>query len=1093
MTYNSFMNKDHESKFVFTNSSNNLINRIYNQTASPLKIKQAVTEGQNGGSNLAEENQQVNGNVNNGLLGNQMSNQNILKDGNKCVLCSEEVERRYQEYQSLASTIEEKFNALIGFQITKIQTEKTQNEKTKLLSLSDIKHTLGQLSEAQLGTERIKFTKKGMSLYELDKLKRIQIFDLSSLLKGDNDKENKSKVTSIDIFRKIEAAKEASHSLRFNAQIELIKNLDYLELLNHIKKVAKNGDNQNCDNKTLDDIKEEWKSLQVRSNSLVHHSNFSENGKEHKQRSSKRGSDLSPLVEVIEDQLDDKGSVFQNTSELHPKLNFINGDLSDDSNTYTHNTKGYRKHSNAGNDEEHPTPIKALSKMSFRPAIKSQSGLEIDTRFLNLITSDVKDKKYNDSKSKEILNSNQRKEKSYFMTVIGNHQVNNSEASATTNSNTNQTSSDFNYINSSIKQSLGKPSGPGNLKKKGSIELPNVDLSKEEEFNKKVNYYKQYRHDISNGVISFNKAKSKEKGLHEKTSLKEYIHNDIKEDTYNVMENIQIERQLEREINLLKEEKQSLDSCTIQVYAEINKLRDKLDKLKSEKSFLIMMKEKQESEINAVLSGNTQNSYPNRGKRSENSIVSHKKTVSFDSDKYVELAEKKKRFMQFRKEYEDKMKDLNASLQSAEDLLSIKKDEVSILLQKEKIVKEELSNAKSTLLLYYHKILSIGVDVRKNGLQWIIISIWKLDSNVVLSYLPNFLDKENCIYLFLTSHILIILELFHKLLHEIKVFIKTAKQSLSQILITETTTDSIKLKNKLSKQTTYIKFASDFVKGVSTTQINLHPDNNPINFAGIKDDLIEITRPKIERDDTNQAIEAANDDNRDRKAILSLLQIKSSKYLPSLRPNVQLSKSMDMTKVESNFRKKSILNGKPIPDKYSLNEFEPSAANAHHQYMSLKKNKYQMKNTNMSTSGNQAHSYLERESNFSVNSVQKLLKTEELKVKSVLNSTSLKKLVDLVFTIEKIIVRINTILSNVKRREVARMLEVFCSNYSYDATQNENLSYIFKGLFGLSGYSQELTYISKELDVYRNNINMTRMTDTDKPLVSSSYLNSNYS
>lgn len=59
------------------------------------------------------------------------------------------------------------------------------------------------------------------------------------------------------------------------------------------------------------------------------------------------------------------------------------------------------------------------------------------------------------------------------------------------------------------------------------------------------------------------------------------------------------------------------------------------------------------------------------------------------------------------------------------------------------MIKEEAS-LKNKLLTYYHKILLEGKDTRSEGLAWVIKAIWNLESEVILSYLPNFLD-EHCI------------------------------------------------------------------------------------------------------------------------------------------------------------------------------------------------------------------------------------------------------------------------------------------------------------------------------------------------------------
>jgi len=57
---------------------------------------------------------------------------------------------------------------------------------------------------------------------------------------------------------------------------------------------------------------------------------------------------------------------------------------------------------------------------------------------------------------------------------------------------------------------------------------------------------------------------------------------------------------------------------------------------------------------------------------------------------------------------------------------------------------EEIAKITNKLLFHYHSILSEGKDTRKEGIVWIIKAIWNLSSNVIVSFLPNFLD-EKCI------------------------------------------------------------------------------------------------------------------------------------------------------------------------------------------------------------------------------------------------------------------------------------------------------------------------------------------------------------
>ena len=65
--------------------------------------------------------------------------------------------------------------------------------------------------------------------------------------------------------------------------------------------------------------------------------------------------------------------------------------------------------------------------------------------------------------------------------------------------------------------------------------------------------------------------------------------------------------------------------------------------------------------------------------------------------------------------------------------------------------KEKHNLVKNELLVHYHKLLLEGKDTRKDGLSWIIQAIWNLKSNIIMSFMPKFLDEDSISFLFLYS------------------------------------------------------------------------------------------------------------------------------------------------------------------------------------------------------------------------------------------------------------------------------------------------------------------------------------------------------
>ena len=118
-------------------------------------------------------------------------------------------------------------------------------------------------------------------------------------------------------------------------------------------------------------------------------------------------------------------------------------------------------------------------------------------------------------------------------------------------------------------------------------------------------------------------------------------------------------------------------------------------------------------------------------------------------------------------------------------MLSNKKNNILIKLDScerdLKEFKERLTVIKNDLLIHYHKLLLEGKDTRKDGLSWIIKSIWNLKSNVIMSFMPKFLDVNSISFLFLYSNKLVEIEKIQKIIERTNEGIKK-KEKKSQKL-----------------------------------------------------------------------------------------------------------------------------------------------------------------------------------------------------------------------------------------------------------------------------------------------------------------------
>jgi hypothetical protein len=80
------------------------------------------------------------------------------------------------------------------------------------------------------------------------------------------------------------------------------------------------------------------------------------------------------------------------------------------------------------------------------------------------------------------------------------------------------------------------------------------------------------------------------------------------------------------------------------------------------------------------------------------------------------------------------------------------KKQYEVIKQEYKVQKQYLEEKINFLCDYYHRKLYEGLDIRSEGLIWIMKAIWNLGKNIKLSFFPSFLDKTSIHYLFKAAH-----------------------------------------------------------------------------------------------------------------------------------------------------------------------------------------------------------------------------------------------------------------------------------------------------------------------------------------------------
>ena len=203
---------------------------------------------------------------------------------------------------------------------------------------------------------------------------------------------------------------------------------------------------------------------------------------------------------------------------------------------------------------------------------------------------------------------------------------------------------------------------------------------------------------------------------------------------------------------------EDLEKSHYELSKKISKLCDKLEDLYEIKDQLI-------KELNDIIISidflNNYRSYSLLDKRIEKLLIN-----SEESKK--SLFESKVKVERLLEDKNNKVKEmLNSKLSQKklfEEQINKSQNEIENINNNLKEYKLQYKDIREKLLVHYHQILYEGKDTRNEGLSWIIMKIWNLNSNVMLNFLPTFLDEECIIFLFkYTSGLIQINELNEKL------------------------------------------------------------------------------------------------------------------------------------------------------------------------------------------------------------------------------------------------------------------------------------------------------------------------------------------
>ena len=187
-----------------------------------------------------------------------------------------------------------------------------------------------------------------------------------------------------------------------------------------------------------------------------------------------------------------------------------------------------------------------------------------------------------------------------------------------------------------------------------------------------------------------------------------------------------------------------------------------------------LMTNRRES-IKSKISINTKYSVNNESNSFEKDIK-NKKGKEFEKKIYKEIFKNRRKSI---------LEEKKLSIKERLTMLNNKKSNILVKLEScerdLKDFKERHNLIKNELLIHYHKLLLEGKDTRKDGLSWIIKSIWNLKSNVIMSFIPKFLDMNSISFLFLYSDKLAEIENFQKKIENISNEIKKKEKKSKKL------------------------------------------------------------------------------------------------------------------------------------------------------------------------------------------------------------------------------------------------------------------------------------------------------------------------
>ena len=388
---------------------------------------------------------------------------------------------------------------------------------------------------------------------------------------------------------------------------------------------------------------------------------------------------------------------------------------------------------------------------------------------------------------------------------------------------------------------------------------------------------------IDNKQFEENKRKLMSKINVKKQVFEKNVYNDMEHTRYvGRLENMFRENTLEKNRHELEEKMSKIKELLNNLSQELAETLNKIDNAKIDlkifnnyKTFSLIdvnIKKYLRKETTGNLSDTSEDNSYEKIKRSK--MDSKAKAEMIKNLKKLDIEEKKRKTLEKLKILCNKKKNILDKINSCERDLNEFKEKYNVI--------------KNELLVHYHKLLLEGKDTRRDGLSWIIKSIWNLKSNVIMSFLPKFLDVKSISFLFMYSDKLVEIEKIQKKMENIKNEIKKREKKsrkLSQL-------SAMILEKKSTMRLNYLKDINEIIQKRKEDEEELKKVNNITNK-----DVLKLLSSKSNYD-ISSIPQSPNNTAEDAKRFKAMKRLMS---VPELNLNIIKMKEIKENMNKNNF------------------------------------------------------------------------------------------------------------------------------------------------------------------------------------------------